>query len=154
MQRGFTLIEILVVVVIVGVLATMALPLADLAQQRAKEEELRSALRQIRTALDTYKQASDEGRIVKAADATGYPANLRVLVEGVEDAKSADRRRIYLLRRLPRDPFADPTLAAEQTWGLRSYASPPDRPMPGADVFDVYSKQPGAGLNGVPYSQW
>lgn len=154
MQRGFTLIELLVVVVIVAILATMALPLADLAQQRVKEEELRSALRQIRTAIDAYKQASDEGRIVKAADATGYPSHLLLLVQGVEDAKSPDRKMIYFLRRLPRDPFADPTLAPEKSWGLRSYASPPERPTPGVDVFDVYSTQTGAGLNGVPYSQW
>lgn len=151
---GFTLIEMVITVAIVAILATVALPLTQISAQRAKEQELRTGLRQIREALDAYKQASDEGRVARAADASGYPPSLNVLVAGVEDAKMPVRRLIYFLRRLPRDPFAPETLQAGQTWGLRSYESPPDDPREGEDVFDVYSRTEGTGLNGVPYSQW
>lgn len=152
--RGFTLIEMVVVVLIVGILASAAMPLATLAKRRAQESELREALRTIRQALDAHKRAWDEGRIEKKADASGYPPALDVLVQGVPDAASPAGKRIYFLRRLPRDPTADPGLPAASTWGLRSYASPPDAPSAGADVFDVHSRSSGVGLNGMPYRQW
>jgi general secretion pathway protein G len=153
--RGFTLIELLITVVIVGLLATMAMPVAELSVQRSRERELREALREMRTALDAYKQAADEGRIVVDRFKSGYPPNLNVLVEGVADARSNVReRRLYFLRRVPRDPFADPALAAASSWGLRSYSSPPDAPSAGDDVFDVYSLSSETGLNGVPYKLW
>jgi general secretion pathway protein G len=153
--RGFTLIELVITVAIIGILAAGLLPLTQLAAQRAKEQELRAALREIRTALDAYKQATDESRIERKADASGYPPSLEALAEGVKDAKSPEGRMIYFLRRVPRDPFfADASVAADKTWGLRSYASPPDDPKEGDDVFDVYSKSSGAGLNGVPYREW
>lgn len=151
---GFTLIELLIVVVIMGVLASIALPLTELASKRAKEEELRTALRQIRTALDAYKKAADENRIERASDASGYPPNLAVLVDGVPAINIPDRRPIYFLRRMPRDPFADKNTPAIDTWGLRSYESPPDAPKPGDDVFDVHSKSTETGFNGIPYKQW
>jgi general secretion pathway protein G len=156
LARGFTLIELVVTVAIVGVLALGAVPLAELAAKRSKEQDLRAALRQIRAALDDYKHAVDDGRIVRRTDESGYPPTLSILVEGVPDAKDPQkRRRIYFLRRLPRDPFfGDPAVPAERTWGLRSYASPHDAPVAGADVFDVYSLAPGVGLNGVPYREW
>jgi general secretion pathway protein G len=153
--RGFTLIELVITVAIVGLLATAVFPLAHLASQRAKETELRAALREIRSAIDAYKLASDQGRVEKEADASGYPPNLQVLVDGVEDARSEKKSQIYFLRRIPRDPlYPDGTATAADTWGLRSYGSPPDAPQSGDDVYDVYSLAGGHGINGVPYRDW
>ena len=147
--------ELMIAVAILGILVSGAVPLLELTQRRSREQDLRVALRQIRTAIDAYKRATENGRIEKKADSSGYPPDLRVLDEGVRDAKSAKPATIYLMRRLPRDPFyADATTPAWRTWGRRSYASPPDRPAEGNDVFDVYSLNEGAGLNGVPYRQW
>ena len=155
LQGGFTLIELVVTVAIVAILALGILPLAEVTMQRTKETELRSALRQVREAIDAYKQASDEGRVARRANETGYPRSLQLLVEGVEDAKDPKKSKIYFLRRIPRDPMAgDSDVAAEETWGRRSYASPPDDPKPGDDVFDVYSLSAGTGLNGVRYREW
>jgi len=151
---GFTLIELVVTVAILAVLASAVLPLAQLNVQRAKELELKNALRQIRDALDAYKQASDEGRIPRRADRSGYPPSLTVLVEGVRDARGTQEHQIYFLRRMPRDPFAASGLAPHETWGRRSYDSPAEEPRAGEDVFDVYSRAEGSGLNGVPYRQW
>lgn len=153
--RGFTLIELVVTVAIVGILASIAVPLGELSVQRAKEQELRSALRQIREALDIYKRAADEGRVQRRADGSGYPPTLDDLVAGVEDAKTPVQAKIYFLRRLPRDPFyPDPGVAAADTWGKRAYASPPDAPFEGNDVFDVYSLSERIGLNGTAYREW
>lgn len=154
-SRGFTLIEMIVTVAVVAVLAAIAVPVMQLSAQRAKESELRTALRQIREGIDSYKRHADEGRIARAADGSGYPPRLEDLVTGLPDAKSPGAARIYLMRRIPRDPFnTDASLDAAASWGLRSYASPPDAPAAGADVFDVYSRAPGAGLNGIPYREW
>ncbi|WP_140630083.1 type II secretion system protein [Methylibium rhizosphaerae] len=153
--RGFTLIELLITLAVLGVLAMLVVPMAQVSAQRSKENDLRLALREIRGAIDAYKRASDEGRIRKEIGATGYPADLDSLVRGHEDLRDPERRRIYFLRRLPRDPLAsDSAVPADQTWGKRSYASEPDNPTDGDDVFDVYSKSAGTGLNGVPYQQW
>jgi general secretion pathway protein G len=152
--RGFTLIEMVVVVLIVGILASAAMPLASLHKQRAREAELRQNLRTVRNALDAYKRAFDAGRIEKRADASGYPPSLELLVTGVRDAQSPKGTLIYFLRRLPRDPFAEPDVPDARTWGLRSYASPPEAPAAGADVFDVYSQAQGVGLDGTPYRSW
>lgn len=153
--RGFTLIEMLVTITIVGLLSTIAFPMLELAAKRSHEQELREALRQVRTALDNYKQGVDEGRIVEETKGSGYPPNMEVLVSGVVDAKSPNKSQmIYFLRRIPPDPFAPDNEANKNSWGLRSYASPPSSPQAGADVFDVYSKSEGTGLNGVPYRDW
>lgn len=153
---GFTLIEMMVTVAIVSLLASVTLPLAEVTVKRGKEHELRLALREIRTALDAYKQAVEEGRISSAMQESGYPRSLQVLVDGVPDASSPDRKkRIYFLRRIPRDPFfTDPTRPDEETWGKRSYASSPEAPEEGEDVFDVHSLASGTGLNGIPYVRW
>ncbi|MBI3523797.1 MAG: type II secretion system protein [Betaproteobacteria bacterium] len=154
-HRGFTLIELLVTVVIVSILASAAVPLMDLAAQRSKELELRRVLREIRRGLDAYKQAVNEGRVMRKMGESGYPHALADLEAGVLDAKDPSGKRIYFLRRLPRDPlYPDPSAPAEKTWGKRSYASPPDNPREGEDVFDVYSLSEGIGLNGIPYRQW
>lgn len=153
---GFTLIEMVVTVAIVSLLASVALPLAEVTAKRSKEHELRLSLREIRTALDAYKQAVEEGRVAHAAQDSGYPESLQVLVDGVPDASSPDHKKwIYFLRQIPRDPmFPDPTQPNEETWGKRSYASSHEAPEEGDDVFDVYSLAPGTGLNGIPYRKW
>lgn len=154
-HAGFSLIELLITVAIVAVLASVALPMTELVVQRGKEQDLHAALRQIREAIDAYKQAVDAGRITKSADESGYPKSLQVLVDGIEDTKDPHRPRIYFLRRLPRDPMArDSTVQPAETWGKRSYASSASDPQEGSDVFDVYSLSPGIGLNGIPYRDW
>ena len=155
-SRGFTLVELVVTVAIVSVLAAAVVPSAQLMVQRDRERELRVALRTIRGALDAYKLASDAGRIKKELGKPGYPPDLQSLVDGVDDASNPKGGvKLYFLRKLPRDPlWPDATTPAAETWGLRSYASPPDDPQPGEDVFDVHSRSSRTGLDGVPYRDW
>jgi len=153
--RGFTLIELVITLAIVGLMASAALPLAQLVAKREKEAELRAALREIRSAIDAYKVAADSGHIQRELGSSGYPPDLKSLYMGVEDAASEKKVMQYFLRRVRRDPFyPDGTVAGEDTWGVRSYASPPDDPQPGEDVYDVYSLAPDTGLNGVRYRDW
>lgn len=154
--RGFTLIELLISVAIIATLASIALPLTSVVSQYRKEQELRATLREIRSAIDAYKQAVDEGRITKELDQSGYPLTLKSLTEGVTDAKSPNgSKKIYFLRRVPSDPVSPGNdQDGESSWSLRSYESPPDRPAPGKDVFDIHSKSSAIGLNGIPYNQW
>jgi general secretion pathway protein G len=154
-SRGFTYIEMVVTLLIMGTLAMVAIPMTKLVSQRAKEHELRAALVQIREALDAYKRASDQGFIERKVGASGYPRTLGELVAGVPDQRSPERRMLYFLRRMPRDPMSlDEALPADRTWDTRSYASPPQAPSAGEDVFDVRSRSQVLGINGVPYNQW
>lgn len=153
-RRGFTLIELIVALAILALLASVAAPFADIAIQRKKEEELRYALRTIRDAIDDYHRAYNDGRLARTVSGSGYPRTLQMLVDGVEDEKSPQKKKIYFLRRVPRDPFASPDLKAEATWGKRSSASSADDPREGDDVYDVYSRSDRKGLNDIPYRQW
>jgi general secretion pathway protein G len=157
MRRAFTILELMITVAIVSLLATAVVPSARLLYQRQREVELRAALRTLRGAIDDYKRAWDSGKIRRVADRSGYPPDLQTLVDGVPDASRVkEGGRIYFLRRVPRDPFAsdDPATPPAESWGLRSYASPPDDPQAGDDVYDVYSRSQRVGLNGVPYHDW
>jgi general secretion pathway protein G len=147
-MKGFTLIELMITVAIIGLLASVAVPLAEVTWQRGKEAELRRSLREVREAIDAYKRATDEGAIEKALNKSGYPPTLQALVEGAVDKRDAKGGRLYFLRRIPADPMTG------EEWGLRSYASPADRPSAGEDVYDVYSRSEYTGLNGVPYKEW
>jgi general secretion pathway protein G len=153
--RGFTIIELLVVMAVLGVLAAAVMPLGETLVTAQKERELRASLREIRGAIDDYKRAADRGAVAIAAGENGYPASLKALVEGTPDIRPQGKGQTqYFLRQIPRDPFADARLPAEQTWSLRSYASPPSKPSPGADVYDVHSSSAAAGLDGSPYASW
>lgn len=153
--QGFTFIELMVTLAILGVLALLTIPVAEYSVRRDQERELRRALIEIRSAIDAYKRASEQGRILVPPGESGYPRSLDDLASGVIDQRSPVRQRIFFLRRLPVDPFgANPHARPSESWGLRSYASTPEAPVAGKDVFDVYSRSTGVGLNGVPYREW
>jgi general secretion pathway protein G len=161
--HGFTLIELVITLAIVGLVAMVALPLYEVTTTRVKETELRQALRTIRNGLDAYKAATDSGMLAKQAGESGYPPSLEVLTQVLELANKRDfglnageaSQRMVILRQLPRDPFfPNPQVPAAQTWNTRAYASRADDPQPGADVFDVSSMSTRIGLDGTPYSNW
>lgn len=153
--RGFTFIELMMTLAIMATLALVAVPLGQVALEREKERTLRIALIELREAIDAYKKAADSGRIERSLGDSGYPKKLEDLAEGVPDVKSPAKSSIYFLRRIPRDPFySGPAKSAADTWHKRAYASPPDSPSEGSDVFDVYSKSNRVGLNGVPLKEW
>lgn len=152
---GFTYVELMITLAIMAVLALVAVPGAQTMIARTKEHELRSDLIEIRDAIDAYKRASDQGRIQLQVGESGYPKHLQDLVDGVKDQQSVDEKMLYFLRRVPRDPM-DPDTGGDpaDSWGKRAYKSPPDDPQEGDDIYDVYSRSGGIGLNGVPYRQW
>lgn len=151
---GFSLIELLAAAAILGVLATVAVPVLETTMRRQKEHALRTALRDIRRGIDAYKLATEGGHIkIKSSD-SGYPKNLTDLTAGIVDELNQSGPKLYFLRRIPRDPFADSALSAVDSWQRRRFDSPPEAPVAGEDVFDVYSSSTLTGLNGVPYAQW
>lgn len=154
-ETGFTLIELMVTLVIVSVLGLLTVPVVEVTMQRAKEQSLRHALREIRDALDAYKRAADEGAIDVAADASGYPPSLEILVDGVPKRDDRKKGKLFFLRRIPRDPMnGHLELSPSATWGKRSFASEANDPREGDDVFDVYSLSGKVGLNGIAYPVW
>jgi general secretion pathway protein G len=152
---GFSLIELLISLAILGVLVLAVMPVAQIEVQRSKEQELKRALWEIRHGIDEYKKAGDAGKIPKKAGGSGYPESLEILVLGVPDQSSPKHAKVFFLRRIPRDPMQpDTTLDNGASWGKRSYQSDASDPQEGADVYDVYSTSPKIGLNGIPYSSW
>lgn len=151
--RGYTFIELLVVVTILMILASAVLPLAQVTSQRQREAELRRNLREIRTAIDKFKDAVDMGQIPTtelSPESQGYPADLETLVEGVTRANDATGTKLKFLRRVPVDPMTN-----GMEWGLRSYQDKPDSTSwGGQNVFDVYTKSDGTALDGTKYRDW
>jgi general secretion pathway protein G len=152
LASGYTFVELLVVTALIAILASAVMPLARVTVQRQREVELRRALREVRTAIDRYKDAADQGQIPATeleATSEGYPPNLETLVEGV-DAGDATDRKLKFLRRVPLDPMTGDT-----EWGMRSYQDRPDsRSWGGKNVYDVYSKSEGTALDGTKYRDW
>lgn len=148
-EKGFTLAELVMVASILVILAAVTLPVAKFTARRTKEMELRAALREMRAAVDDYKRYSDSGLIPVDLGTDGYPAEMEILVEGVELVGQVDKK-LKLLRRIPVDP-----MTGEREWGLRSYQDEPDSTSWGGEnVYDVYSLSGAVGLNGVPYREW
>lgn len=148
-RAGFTMVELVIVSTLLVTLAAVALPASKYTVRRAKEIELRQALRSMRNAIDEFKRYSDAGLIPVELGTDGYPRELEVLVEGVEVVGQIDKQ-VRFLRRIPRDP-----MTGEYEWGLRSYQDEFDSTSWGGEnVFDVYSLSEGMGLNKVPYREW
>jgi general secretion pathway protein G len=152
-ERGYTFVELLVVSTILLILASAVMPLAKVSATRQREAELRRVLREMRTAIDRYKDAADAGQIGQLeikAGSEGYPADLETLVEGVAAANDATGRKLKFLRRVPTDPMTH-----EAEWGLRSYQDAPDATRwGGQNVFDVYTTFQGTALDGSKYRDW
>jgi general secretion pathway protein G len=153
LARGYTFIELIVVSTIVMILASAAIPLARVTARRQREAELRHALREIRTAIDKYKDAADIGQIASLdikVGSEGYPPDLQTLVDGVAVQNDATGRKLKFLRRVPIDP-----LTQKNEWGLRSYQDPPDATRwGGQNVFDVHTTFEGTALDGSKYRDW
>ncbi len=149
-QKGLTLVELIVAAAILMILASAALPIARIQLKRDQERWLRGALREVRTAIDRYKDAADQGMIELELGAEGYPPDLETLVEGVDLVNSPEEKKLRLLRRIPRDPMTKST-----DWGMRSYQDDTDATYWGGEnVFDIYTKYDGTALDGSNYSDW
>ena len=152
-RNGYTFVELLIVVTVLMILASAVLPLAQVTSQRQREAELRRNLRELRTAIDKFKDSVDTGLIPTTElrpDNEGYPPDLDKLVDGVAIANDATGRKLKFLRRIPIDPMTNDT-----EWGLRSYQDKPDSTSwGGPNVFDVYSKSGGTALDGTKYRDW
>jgi general secretion pathway protein G len=152
-EDGFTFVELLVVCAILLILASAVMPMAKVTIQRQREVELRRDLREMRTAIDKFKDAADAGAIANfdiKAGSEGYPPSLETLVDGVTKANDATGVKMKFLRRVPIDPITHST-----DWGLRSYTDKPDSTSwGGTSVFDVYTKAEGKALDGTKYKDW
>jgi general secretion pathway protein G len=152
-QRGYSFVELLVVTAILFILASAVMPLAQVTAQRQREVELRAALRQMRTAIDKFKDAVDQGRIAATElkpGSEGYPPDLETLVEGVPMQNDQSGVKLKFLRRIPIDPMTNST-----EWGMRSYQDRPDATTwGGQSVFDVYTKSEATALDGTKYKDW
>jgi general secretion pathway protein G len=152
-QGGYTFIEVIVVTAILLILASAVLPLAQVTAQRQREVELHRALREMRTAIDKFKDAVDNGQIAASElepGNEGYPPDLDTLVEGMAAANDASGRKLKFLRKVPIDPM---TNTAE--WGMRSYQDKPDSTSwGGKNVYDVYTKSGATALDGTKYKDW
>jgi len=152
-ERGYSFVELLIVTAILFILASAVMPLAQVASQRQRESELRSSLRQVRTAIDKFKDAVDQGRIAQtevSPGSEGYPKDLETLVEGVSIQNDQSGAKLKFLRRVPVDPMTNST-----EWGLRAYQDKPGSTTWGrGNVFDVYSKSGGTALDGTKYKDW
>jgi len=149
-RRGLTLIELIVAFTIMALLTAMAVPLARYKVRRDRERDLRYALREMRTAIDKYKDLADRNQLgTLDVDSDGYPESLEMLVEGVKLAGTVDKK-IRLLRRIPKDPLTN-----SYDWGKRSTRDDPKgSSWGGQNVFDVYSKSLEKAGDGTPYSEW
>jgi general secretion pathway protein G len=152
-ERGFSFVELLVVTALVGILASAVMPLAQVGLKRGREIELRRSLRELRTAIDHYKDAADQGMIaapeLKLGN-EGYPPTLEVLVEGVRASGDATDRKLKFLRRIPIDP-----VTRSKEWGMRSYQDRPDsRTWGGQNVYDVFTTSDATALDGTNYKDW
>ena len=148
-QRGLTLVELIVAFTILLVLSTMAVPLARYKVRQEKERELQRALREIRTAIDKYKDDADAGKLgPQKIDSDNYPESLEVLVEGVKASGAVDKK-IHYLRRIPKDPMTNST-----DWGKRSTRDDPkSQSWGGQNLFDVYTKSIEKARDGTPYNE-
>lgn len=148
-SRGLTLIELIIAFTILLVLSTLALPLARVQLRRENERDLRRNLREIRTAIDRYKETADRGMIPVKLDTEGYPPDLQTLVDGVKTTGAVEKKMKFL-RRIPEDPMTNST-----DWGVRSYQDEPGTSGGGgSNVFDVYSRSQGIAVDGTNYSDW
>ena len=156
-SRGFTFVELIICMAIITIIAGMALPMSELIVKRQKEKTLRESLQIIRNALDAYHAAAVNGDILHPKHLSSkYPPDLSILVNGADNARALGEKKVYFLRRIPRNPIftGKATTPNSETWALRSYASPPNNPRAGSDVYDIYANSDDIGLNGVPYREW
>ena len=154
-RTGVTLIELMVCLAVLAIFALMVNHVVVIMATREREQQLYSALRALRGAIDAHKRAFDAGRIALPPGSSGYPKDLQTLVDGVEDQQDPKRGKLKFIDRIPPDPTQRNRDAPPiSMWATRAYASDPNSPQPGADVYDIHSKSTEAGLNGALYSKW